>query len=364
MSVNKWLATGNFFTTYKQEQRTFLTNLDQSIFTFFLVILFGWPLLFELSNKSMLVIDNILIAIVAVMGLNLVTGFAGLISIGHAAFVGIGAYTVASFCRTIGDSHIIVTHFWPLLIIFSGFMGALFGAIVGLPALRLKHLYLAIATLSFQMIFQWVINFMSFFNQGQTIFVGRVFWVTGKVGRKDHYVFWYFVILTIVVLLGFGIRNLLKTRYGRCLIAVRDNDRAADAMGMNPGLTKVYAFALSGFFAGVAGALHAYLYRGVGFESFTLHESISYLAMAIVGGLGTLNGSFWGPVAIKFLDLKVENLAETAGQYLPSTMNLATALKPFTFGLVIVLFLMFEPRGIANWWRITKSYTKMWPFRY
>jgi branched-chain amino acid transport system permease protein len=364
MSVNKWLATGNFFTTYKQEQRTFLTNLDQSIFTFFLVILFGWPLLFELSNKSMLVIDNILIAIVAVMGLNLVTGFAGLISIGHAAFVGIGAYTVASFCRTIGDSHIIVTHFWPLLIIFSGFMGALFGAIVGLPALRLKHLYLAIATLSFQMIFQWVINFMSFFNQGQTIFVGRVFWVTGKVGRKDHYVFWYFVILTIVVLLGFGIRNLLKTRYGRCLIAVRDNDRAADAMGMNPGLTKVYAFALSGFFAGVAGALHAYLYRGVGFESFTLHESISYLAMAIVGGLGTLNGSFWGPVAIKFLDLKVENLAETAGQYLPSTMNLATALKPFTFGLVIVLFLMFEPRGIANWWRITKSYTKRWPFRY
>ncbi len=364
MSANKWLATGNFFTTYKQEQRTFLTNLDQSIFTLFLVLLFGWPLLFELSNKSMLVIDNILIAIVAVMGLNLVTGFAGLISIGHAAFVGIGAYTVASFCRTIGDSHIIVTHFWPLLIIFSGFMGAFFGAIVGLPALRLKHLYLAIATLSFQMIFQWVINFMSFFNQGQTIFVGRVFWFTGKVGRKDHYVFWYFVILTVVVLLGFGIRNLLKTRYGRSLIAVRDNDRAADAMGMNPGLTKVYAFALAGFFAGVAGALHAYVYRGVGFESFTLHESISYLAMAIVGGLGTLNGCFWGPVAIKFLDLQVESLAELAGQYLPSSMNLATALKPFTFGLVIVLFLMFEPRGIANWWRITKSYTKMWPFRY
>ncbi len=364
MSANKWLATGNFFTTYIQEQRTFLTNLDRTLFILFLVLLFGWPFLFEVSNKNMLVIDNILIAIVAVMGLNLVTGFAGLISIGHAAFVGIGAYTVASFCRTIGDSHILITHFWPLLIIFSGLVGAVFGAIVGLPALRLKHLYLAIATLSFQMIFQWVINFMSFFNQGQTIYVGRVFWITGKVGRGDHYLFWYFVILTIVVLLGFGVRNLLKTRYGRCLVAVRDNDRAADAMGMNPGLTKVYAFALSGFFAGVAGALHAYLYRGVGFESFTLHESVSYLAMAIVGGLGTLNGSLWGPVAIKFLDLKVEALAETAGQYMTSNMNLTTALKPFTFGLVIVLFLMFEPRGIANWWRIVKSYTKLWPFRY
>ncbi len=86
--------------------------------------------------------------------------------------------------------------------------------------------------------------------------------------------------------------------------------------------------------------------------------------MAIVGGLGTLNGSFWGPVAIKFLDLQVERLSEAAGHYLPSAMNLATALKPFSFGLVIVLFLMFEPRGIANWWRIVKSYTKLWPFRY
>jgi len=364
MAQNHWLSTGNFFTSYKEEQHTFLTHLDRSIFTFFLLLLFAWPLFFDPGNKMMFVVDNVLIAIVAVMGLNLVTGFAGLISIGHAAFVGIGAYTVASFCRTLGTSHEIVTHFWPLVIVISGLTGAGFGAFVGLPAFRLKHLYLAIATLSFQMIFQWVINFMTFFNQGQTIFIGRVFWVTGKVGRRDHYEFWYYVILVIVVLLGFGFRNLLKTKYGRCLIAVRDNDRAADAMGMHPGLTKVYAFALAGFFAGVAGALHAYVYRGVGFESFTLHESVSYLAMAIVGGLGTLNGSFWGPVAIKLLDLQVENLSEMAGQYLPAGMNLATALKPFTFGLVIVLFLMFEPRGIANWWRIVKSYTKLWPFRY
>lgn len=364
MSANRWFATGNFFTTYKQEQRTFFTSLDRSIFSIFLLLLFMWPFLFTLSNKYMLVIDNILIAIVAVMGLNLVTGFAGLISIGHAAFVGIGAYTLASFSQVIGDNHLVITHFWPVLILVSGFVGAVFGGIVGLPAMRLKHLYLVIATLSFQMIFQWVINFLSFFNQGQTIFVGRVYWFTGKVGRQDHYLFWYFAILTIVVLMGFGVRNLLKTRYGRALVAVRDNDRAADAMGMHPGFTKVFAFALAGFFAGVAGALHAYVYRGVGFESFTLHESISYLAMAIVGGLGTLNGSFWGPVAIKTLDLQVENLAELAGEFLPPSMNLATALRPLTFGLVIVLFLMFEPRGIANWYRIAKSYTKKWPFRY
>ena len=185
MATNRWLATGNYFTSYKDEQRIYFTHLDRTIFSVFLTLFFVWPFFFSLSNKYMLVIDNILIAVVAVLGLNLVTGFAGLISIGHAAFVGIGAYTIASFCRVIGDSHIILTHAWPLLILVAGFVGAIFGAIVGLPAMRLKHLYLAIATLSFQMIFTWTINFMNFFDQGQTISVGRVFWITGKVAEKS-----------------------------------------------------------------------------------------------------------------------------------------------------------------------------------
>lgn len=364
MATNRWLATGNYFTSYRQSQRIFLTHLDMTIFLCFLAVLFTWPLFFELSNKYMLVIDNILIAIVAVYGLNLVTGYAGLISIGHAAFVGVGAYTVASFARVLGDSHVILTHAWPLMILVAGLVGAAFGAVVGLPALRLKHLYLAIATLSFQMIFTWFIQFIEFFNQGQTIFVGRAFWFTGEVGRRGHYVFWYYVILVIVVLLGFMTRNLLRTKYGRCLVAVRDNDRAADAMGMHPGLTKIYAFGLAGFMAGIAGALHAYLFRGVGIESFTLHHSITYLAMAIVGGLGTFTGSFFGPAAIRMLDLQVENMVGYAENFLPEAMNLATAFRPLSFGLVIVLFLMFEPRGIANWWRIAKTYVKLWPFRY
>ena len=364
MSENRWLATGNFFTAYTDEQRIFRTHLDRLIFTCFLASLFVWPLFFELSNKYMLVIDSILIAIVAVYGLNLLTGFAGLISIGHAAFVGVGAYTLASFARTLGTNHVLITHWWPLLILVAGGVGAVFGAVVGLPSLRLKHLYLVIATLSFQMIFQWTINFMRFFNQGQTIAIGRVFWFTGKVGRKDHYLFWYYACLVIVIILGFAVRNLLRSTHGRCLVAVRDNDRAADAMGMHPGFTKVYAFALSGFFAGMAGALHAYLWRGVGFESFTLHHSISYLAMAIVGGLGTLVGTFFGPAAILMLELQVENFAEFVGHYFTAIGDVATAFRPLSFGLVIVLFLMFEPRGIANWWRISRSYFKLWPFRY
>jgi len=364
MSANRWLTTGNYFTSYREEQRIFSTHLDRLFFTLFLTFLLIWPFLITLNNRSMLVVDNILIAIIAILGLNLLTGFAGLISIGHAAFVGVGAYTIAAFSRVLGDSHILITHGWPLLILCSGCVGAIFGAIVGLPALRLKHLYLAIATLSFQMIFQWMINFLDFFNQGQTIFVGRVFFFTGEVTRKEHYLFWYYAILFVVVILAFMVKNLLRTRYGRALIAVRDNDRAADAMGMHPGATKVFAFALCGFIAGIAGAFHSFLFRGVGIESFSLHESITYLAMAIVGGLGTLNGSFFGPIAIRMLDLQVENFVECIGHMMPSEMNLATAFRPLSFGLVIVLFLMFEPRGIANWWRIIKSYTKLWPFRY
>mgnify|MGYP006279145197 FL=1 len=364
MSANRWLATGNYFTTYRDEQRIFFTHLDRLIFVLFLFGLFVWPFFVDLSTKYMLVLDNILIAVIAVYGLNLVTGFAGQISVGHAAFMGIGAYTVAALAGAIGDQHVLITHAWPVMILAAGLTGGIFGLIVGLPALRLRHLYLLMATLSFQLIFQWVIGFMEFFNQGQFIYVGRVFWFSGEVGRSQHYLFWYYVLIVTVVGCGFGVRNLLRTRYGRSLVAVRDNDRAADAMGMHPGFTKVFAFGLSGFFAGIAGAMQAYLNRGAGFETFTLHESIQYLAMAIVGGLGQVTGCIFGPAAIKTLDLQVENLAEWAGNILPSSLDLATGLRPLSFGLVIVLFLMFEPRGIANWWRILRSYLKLWPFRY
>ena len=145
MSSQRWLATGNFFTSYREEQRIFLTHIDRTVFSFLLAGAFLWPLIFDLSNKYMLVICNILMAIIAILGLNLLTGFAGLISIGHAAFVGVGAYTVASFSRVLGDSHVFITHAWPLVVLIAGGVGALFGAFVGLPAFRLKHLYLAIA---------------------------------------------------------------------------------------------------------------------------------------------------------------------------------------------------------------------------
>ena len=133
MSANRWLATGNFFSSYKEEQRIFSTTLDRSIFCVFLLVLFLWPLFFDIGNKYFLVIDSILIAIIAVLGLNLLTGFAGLISIGHAAFVGVGAYTVASISQILGPGHAVLIYWWPFVILLSGGTGALVGAFVDYP---------------------------------------------------------------------------------------------------------------------------------------------------------------------------------------------------------------------------------------
>jgi hypothetical protein len=173
-------------------------------------------------------------------------------------------------------------------------MGALVGAVVGLPALRLKHLYLAIATLAFQQIFQWGVGHSPLLLQGQVMSLPRPVVFGTEIGYFQHNVFWYYVSLTLLVLLSVAWRNILRSRYGRALVAVRDNDRAADAMGINPGTTKVLAFAM-GSFCAVAGALYAYLYRGAQVEDYTLPVSIKFLAMAIVGGLGSLPGASSGP---------------------------------------------------------------------
>jgi branched-chain amino acid transport system permease protein len=154
------------------------------------------------------------------------------------------------------------------------------------------------------------------------------------------------------------------------LIAVRDNDRAADAMGMDPGRTKLFAFALGAFYGGIAGGLLAYFQRAVVIEEFTLAKSVTFLAMAIVGGLGTVVGSLLGPAFIEYLRLWMERLSEaiknnpSVQQVIPAGVDLASALLPLAFGLVIVLFLIFEPRGLYNWWRLIRSYFRTWPFKY
>ncbi len=352
---NPWMQTGNYRTSYRQDTTIFATYSEQLSLILLLLALLLLPMF--LSRPQMFVVDLILVYALAVVGLNITTGYAGLISIGHAAFVGVGAYTAALLAPALP--------FW-LTVPLGGLAAAIAGGIVGIPSLRIKHLYLAIATLAFQLIFEWGVGHSTLLQQGGAIAMPRVVFAGYKVGYKNHYYFWYYVTLVVLIVLAFAFRNLLRTKYGRALVAVRDNDRAADAMGMHPGLTKIFAFALGAFYAGVAGGLYAYLSRAVVIEDYMLNVSIELLAMSIVGGLGSMVGSFLGPAFLVLLDLNMEDFAnwlKALGMSLPG-VDIASAMRPLTFGLVIVLFLVFEPRGLANWWRLVRNYFKNWPFKY
>ncbi|SDE65584.1 amino acid/amide ABC transporter membrane protein 2, HAAT family [Thermus arciformis] len=353
---NPWAQTGNYRTRYEEDASLFATHRELVSLLLFLAFLLVLPQF--LSRTQVFILDLILVYSLAVLGLNVTTGYAGLINIGQAAFMGVGAYTAALLAPQ-------GLPFW-LVLPLGGLVAAFFGFLVGIPSLRVKHLYLAMATLAFQMVFEWTVGHMPLLRQGGAMDLPRVSFLGYEVGFRNHYHFWYYVSLAVLVLLALFWRNLLRTRYGRALVAVRDNDRAADAMGMDPGRTKLFAFALGAFYAGVAGVLYAYLSRAVVIEDYTFAVSIKLLAMAIVGGLGTLVGSFLGPAFLELLDVNMEalsNLIKALG-FSVAGVDVASALRPFAFGLVIVLFLVFEPRGLYNWWRLVRSYFRTWPFRY
>jgi len=370
VAVNRWVQSGNYRRSYKEDGTVFASYSELASLVGLLVVLLLLPLAPFMSRSLFRLFDVALIYTVAVMGLNLVTGYAGQISIGQAAFLGVGAYTAVILTRDVGVPLLgfedtIPFWFALLLLPLSGAVAAAAGAFVGLPSLRLKHLYLAIATLAFQIIFTWGVGHAPWLEQGGSIRIPRVSFFGEEIrGSATIGPFYYYFALAVVVVLAAAMRNLLRTKFGRALVAVRDNDRAADAMGIAPGPTKVMAFALAGFYAGVAGALLALYDGSVIIESFTLEVSITFLAMAIVGGLGTMVGSLIGPAFLTFLDPWVERFAGFVGDFLPVSVDAATAMRPTVFGLVIVLFLIFEPRGLANWWRLLRVYFKRWPFKY
>lgn len=370
MAINRWIQSGNYRRSYKEDQTIFATFSEQTSLIVFLIFLALIPQMPFMNRQLFRVVDLAFIYTIAVMGLNIVTGYAGQINIGQAAFMGVGAYAAVTITRDIATPLFQfgkTLPFWYIIILLplSGLVAALVGAFVGLPSYRLKHLYLAIATLAFQIIFTWGVGHSPFLNQGGSIRISRIDFFGHIIkGSKTIGPFFYYFALVVLIIMAIAMRNILRSKYGRALIAVRDNDRAADAMGINPGLTKVMAFAISGFFAGVAGAIFA-LYNGsVIVESFSLHTSIDFLAMAIVGGLGTMVGSLIGPSFMLFLDPFVERFSDFAQSIFPSTIDVATAMRPTIFGLIIVLFLIYEPRGLANWWRLIRQYFWRWPFKY
>jgi len=303
------------------------------------------------------IINHIGMAAIAAIGLNLLIGYTGQISLGHGAFFGVGAYSAAILGTGLGFP------FW-LSVPCAGVMTALAGMVFGIPSARLKHLYLLIATLAGQFILQYLfVHWESLTKGAEGIMLPRatLFGMNIKGDRS----FFYVVFVCFVAMTWMAV-NLVRTRYGRAFIAIRDNDRAAAGMGIPLFRYKLLSFAISSFYAGFAGGLSAYYIGSITPEPFTLSLSIEFIAMIIIGGLGSIPGSVFGATFIILLNEILSSATEffmNLGALSKIALTIAP-LREFVFGLAIVLFIIFEPKGLAEVWRIIKSSFKLWPFSY
>ncbi|MBV1881318.1 MAG: branched-chain amino acid ABC transporter permease [Pseudomonadales bacterium] len=319
-----------------------------------LIVLFAAP--FLVGDYWISILLTTLITILGVMGLNLLSGTTGLISLGHAGFLAVGAYTTAILTA----DHNVST--W-IAIPLSGVIAAVFGLAVGIPSLRLKGLYLAITTMAFAIIINHVIVNASDLTHGSEGIATPAASLFGITLEQDGQLYYLALILVLCGL--FGILNIMRSRIGRAFLAIREHDIAAKAMGINIIQYKLLAFMISAFYAGIAGSLLAYQIRYVNVDSFSFLVSIQAISMIIVGGLGSVSGSILGTVFIIFL-IEVLNLA--LGRIAESAPALASyslyELKGFVYGLTIVLFLRFAPDGLIGMWRDIRNYWQHWPFKY
>jgi branched-chain amino acid transport system permease protein len=302
------------------------------------------------SKYQMYVLDTILIASIGALGLNLLTGYTGQISIGQGGFLGVGAFSSAILASAAG------VPFW-FCVPIAGIITALVGLVVGLPSLRIKGLYLAIATLAAQVIIDWVLSRPAIAGGG-SIAAPRPALV-----QDDRA--YYVVLLSVTVIGVVFAENLLRTRIGRALVAVRDHDIAASVVGVNVGRYKLLAFGVSSCYAGVAGSLLGHLGRSVNFEQFQLGLSVQYLAMIVIGGFGSIPGSIFGATFVTLLPIVLRDVVTLLDGVIPgNSALLLSSLQLFLFGLVIVAFMLIEPHGLVRVWRHVKDYFRLWPFSY
>ncbi len=346
------MRCGDFKDTYKKDEAIFPSIFVKVWLALLGVFLLVFPFF---ANEYVLYMANLIgIAIIGAHGLNLLTGFTGQISLGHAAFVGVGAYTSAILITRVGIS------FW-WTIPMAGVMSAIVGVIIGIPSLRIKGLYLAIATIAAQFIFEYVfMNWESMTHgiRGINVPDPEIFGFQFDTERK-----FYFVTLFFVVIGTLYARNLIRTKTGRAFIAIRDRDLAAELIGINLFRYKLTSFAISSFYAGVAGSLWVSFMNIVTPEHFPLSLSIEYLAMVIVGGLGSVLGSIYGAIFMVLVP-EILKFGTDAIKNIPAFQHIFAPLREVVFGALIVFFLIFEPRGLAEIWRRVKNFFMLWPFAY
>jgi len=340
--------------TYDTDMAIVRTKAHWVLFIGFLIVLFTVPL--YMGNYWLGVFNLIGITIISATGLNILIGYCGQLSIGHMGFMAVGAYTSA----------ILTTRFeMPFLVglIAAGTMSGLVGIVFGLPSIRVKGFYLAISTIAAQFIIMWIIRQWGWTGGqlGMTVPFASIGGFVFRSGQSQ-----YFLIIGITVLMVFFAKNLARTKVGRAFIAIRDNDLAAEVMGISLIYYKLLAFFIGCFYAGIAGSLFAHWNVSLTPEQFSFTDSILYVGMIIIGGLGTSVGPIFGVVFIRMLKeiltVNIVPFLENSLTMFPS--GFATGVTPMVFGLVIVLFLILEPRGIAHRWNLFKASYRLWPFSY
>ena len=350
---------GQFKASYAEDQQILPIRQDRIAIALLLAFAFLVVPLIATEYWLSAILVPLLIFALATLGLNLLTGYAGQLSLGTAAFMAVGAFAAYNFMLRVPGI--------PLLLAFvlAGVCAALIGIVFGLPSLRIKGFYLAVATLAAQFFVVWALTKFGWFSNYSTSGVINAQKMTILGYSFDSPVAKYMLVLSIVALLALAAKNMVRSSIGRAWMAVRDMDVAAEVIGIRILHTKLLAFAISSFYCGISGALYAFAYIGtVEPDAFDLDLSFRILFMVIIGGLGSILGSFVGAAFITLLPIFLNTVAgpleRLVGVTLPS--GLMSNLEVIVFGALIIFFLIVEPHGLARLWQIGKEKLRLWPF--
>jgi branched-chain amino acid transport system permease protein len=340
--------------SYAEDLAIFRTRTQWVLLVTFLIFLFTVPL--YLGNYWLGVVNLIGITLISATGLNILVGYCGQLSIGHAGFMAVGAYTSAILSNKLGLP-------FPAAFLCSGLMAGAIGLIFAIPSMRVKGFYLAITSIAAQYIIIYVIDHWTSLTGGTNGISVPYASLGGFI--FDTEVKQFYLITGIAVICIFLAKNLARTRLGRAFIAIRDNDLAAEVMGINIFRYKLLAFFIGCFMAGIAGSLLAHWTGSISSAHFDFEKSILYVGMIIIGGLGTTLGPILGVTLIQVLQVGITKMTPALQNAFPSMPSaFSTGIAPIIFGLVIILFLILEPRGLAHRWSLFKASYRLWPFSY
>jgi len=352
---------GQFKSTYASDQAIFPIAQDRWVVLLLLLGAFVVPPLVANEYWLQAVLIPFLIYGLAAIGLNLLTGYAGQLSLGTGGFMAVGAYSAFKLAMAFPALNIFV------VFVLSGVAAALVGVLFGIPSLRIKGFYLAVATLAAQFFLLWLFNkvawFTNYASSGTITAPPRTVFGAMVTGPEATAPVRYLTALAFVVVFALVAKNLVRGRVGRCWMAIRDRDIAAEIIGIRPLRTKLLAFAISSFYCGMAGAEYVFLYLGSAeTQAFDIAVSFLVLFMVIIGGLGSILGSFLGAGFIVVVPIFLTNVPHLVGLALP--VALQKQIELMVFGGLIIFFLIVEPNGLARLWQIAKEKLRLWPFPY